>query len=144
LLNRQRGVSDEKTRFYLNRIDDRHRGDRSKSRSKLEACKSNVKSVAVALEVYGADNNGIYLPPPNNCYFLTDSCYLVKSGHLKKAILCPAVAVSREYSYVIQSVTEQPYYVYCHPGYGADRRASHPEVPIWFPAYSQNRGLILE
>jgi len=58
----------------------------ARNKSKLEACKGNLKHIAIAIEMYGNDNNGDR--GPNSTVTLNASCYLVTGNYLK-VVQCP-------------------------------------------------------
>jgi len=62
----------------------------SRDRAKLEACKQTLRSVATALEMYNADNNGCYPAATGGGYWL----YIgdgkpFTSNYLKQTPFCP-------------------------------------------------------
>ena len=69
----------------------------AKAKTGLEACKSNIRSISIAMEMYSAENNGCYTPTqtPDTYYVSTQGyplgtyySYLL-SGYLKGVITCP-------------------------------------------------------
>jgi len=64
----------------------------ARDKSKLEACKGHLKSIGIAMEMYGNDNNGDRGPAGG--VNLDDSCYLV-TGNYIKTVRCPLNNVYR-------------------------------------------------
>lgn len=107
---------------------------RARAQGQLTACKSNLKNIATALEMYSTDWSGKY---PSNTVPLTPN-------YLKTMPLCPAAA-SNTYSAGFgtgapgnQTTKYQDfYYVQCGGG-------NHAAVSVTgnYPAYDGVRGLI--
>ena len=108
----------------------------ARDRSKLSACKANLKHIAIAMEMYMNDNNGQYCVQPGSMYqqdcynyCIGSTCILVTQGYLKQAPKCPHLS---------PMIGNQPFYwvgwtptakfIYCatdtnhkpHPGLGED------------------------
>jgi type II secretory pathway pseudopilin PulG len=98
---------------------------RARARGQLTACKSNLKNLATALEMYASDNEGHY---PHSLDMLTPKNYL------KSIPTCPAAG----------KVTYQDYRCAIEP----DRYSlsccgkNHRTSPENFPQYSSEKGLI--
>jgi len=90
----------------------------ARDKSKLTACKGNLKHLSIALEMYANDNNGYYAPTGAIWYYPP---YLVNSGYLKTEPYCP---LGNRY--------------YIHREYGAWRR--HPAGTLLVLCYSNASG----
>jgi len=58
----------------------------ARNKAALEACKANLKHIAIAMDMYANDNKGVY--GTSGTVALNSSCYLVTGGYLK-VVLCP-------------------------------------------------------
>jgi len=76
---------------------------KSRDKANLESCKSNLRNIGLAMELYAQDNNGNFFPPssPNYIYpYYTTGCYLIPA-YLKTVPVCPTGRNSFGYSYAI-------------------------------------------
>jgi len=98
---------------------------KSREKAKLEGCKSNLRNLAVAAEIYRNDNNGT--APETG--WITSSHNLVTSGCLKAVPTCPTQPAGTT-SYYFGPSGSKPgdYYIVCnnsgalwHPGVPDDR-----------------------
>ncbi|MEW6277132.1 MAG: hypothetical protein AB1758_00815 [Candidatus Eremiobacterota bacterium] len=101
---------------------------RARSRGQLTSCKSNLKNIGTALEMYSTDYRGRY---PKTLFLLTPNYLTVIPD-------CPSAA-SDTYSASYRSAAEPDVYTFCcqggnHAGAGIDRPG--------YPAYTSTEGLI--
>ncbi|MGE0495629.1 MAG: type II secretion system protein [Vulcanimicrobiota bacterium] len=100
---------------------------RAKSNSQLTACKSNLKNIATAVEVYSTENGARFPLGLNN----------LTPNFLKTIPTCPAIASnSYEASYVSHSVPDI-YTVMCE---GNNHLTL--QIPANYPQWSSVQGLI--
>jgi len=60
-----------------------------RDKANFEACKTNLRHIGMALEMYNNDN-GQYSPSSaGTSMAMNNSCYLVQGGYLKNAVYCP-------------------------------------------------------
>ena len=99
----------------------------ARSTGMLTACRSNLKNVGTALEMYATDNIGRY--PPSLSYLTTD--------YLKQLPTCPAAGYDTYSGGYMSRITPDSYVVYCS-GH------NHGDVgePPNLPAYSSRQGLV--
>ena len=102
-------------------------GVRSRSQGQLTSCKSNLRNLSTALEMYASDDQGGHYPP---------NLDRLLPKHLRAIPQCPA-APSSTYEYS-SSITSKGFTVWCHGGH-------HHSAGILgdYPQYSSFRGLIL-
>jgi len=58
----------------------------ARQKSYLAACKTNLRHIYQAVDMYANDNNGVR--GPSSVVYLNDSCYLVTGGYTK-TVKCP-------------------------------------------------------
>jgi hypothetical protein len=99
----------------------------------LTACKSNLKNLAIALELYASDHGGRYCQ---------DSRQLANGVYLKVLPTCPA-AQKDTYSETL-SVSADPdqFTLFCKGEHHARAFRSYPGKKENFPQYNAERGLI--
>jgi len=62
----------------------------ARDKSKLEACKANIRHISIAMELYANDNNGAYTPCTTTTFTNYGNCgYLISGAYLKAAPVCP-------------------------------------------------------
>ena len=98
----------------------------------LTACKSNLKNIGTAMEMYSSDNSGKY--PPN--------IDMLTPNYLKTIPECPASARVTYKYYGGQGPANNPgfqdyYYVECH-----GENHTHVSIKGHYPAYDGISGLI--
>ena len=99
----------------------------ARASGQLTACKSNLKNIAVALEMYSTDNSGHY---PRNLALLTPN-------YLKVIPTCPAASKDTYSKHYRVGVKPDRYSVYC---WGHAHKAC--SVPANRPAYNSDKGLL--
>ena len=105
---------------------------RARARGQLPACKSNLKNIGTAMEMYSSDNSGKY--PPN--------IDMLTPNYLKTIPECPASARVTYKYYGGQGPANNPgfqdyYYVECH-----GENHTHVSIKGHYPAYDGISGLI--
>ena len=100
---------------------------RARTRGSLTSCKSNLKNIATALELYSTDNKGRY---PKSLAQLTPN-------YLKFIPVCPA-SNEDDYSETYQVGTVPDTFTF----YCASKSHSSANVPDGYPQYSSEKGLI--
>ena len=104
---------------------------RARAQGHVTACKSNLKNIGTALEMYATDNQGRYPSPLGK---LTSGSM---GGYLKQIPTCPA-ASSDTYTASYKSTTNPDIFtVYCN---GTNHSAV--ELPANYPAFDSVSGLI--
>jgi len=104
---------------------------KSKDKANLEACKTNLRNIATALEMYAGDNNGLYCRSSVNGFYIDAACPLISEGYLKGVIKCPSAPASVDSTYLFSSTNK---YVYCHPGWNGNQ-PTHPPLGKYRPLY---------
>lgn len=106
---------------------------KARAQGQLTACKSNLKNIGTAAEMYSADHNGRY---PTAQTDFTKAGGQSGSGYLKVLPMCPTTP-DKGYHYAAQSNPDF-YYVYC-----AD--ADHTQAGIFkakgWPQFDSQMGL---
>lgn len=98
----------------------------------LTACKSNLKNIATALELYAADHHGLY----------PDRLLALKNGvYLKRIPTCPA-AVSMTYGNYHPRADRRNFRMYCQGDHHALAYKAVPGGGRNFPAYFGDKGLL--
>lgn len=98
---------------------------RARTAGTLTACKSNLKNLGTALEMYGTDYSGRY----------PTSLSRITPNYLKSIPTCPA-ASAETYSASYASASNPDSYTLCCRG------SHHQGLPANFPQYNSNQGLI--
>ena len=114
----------------------------SRDKAKLEACKTSLRHITIAMALYANDNRGHYYPPNDGVTYdwINSSCYLFNGGYLKNVPVCPAAAGTVTYNYVINEAPTVPEaYFYCN-SYWAGSQSSHPGLQQHRPRYYPDRG----
>ncbi|MFH1453028.1 MAG: hypothetical protein ABIH00_03485 [Armatimonadota bacterium] len=88
----------------------------------LISCKNNIKNIAIAIEMYGTDNNGHYPPCLES----------IIPRYLHKLSECP---VCGKMNYVYKRIGDSDFIIYCSGG-------CHKDTGITGPAYSSMKGLV--
>lgn len=91
------------------------------------ACKSNLKNIGTALEMYSTDNSGHY---PRSMSFLTPN-------YLKTIPTCPAAGRNTYSEFYLQNETPDLYTVFCH-GHHHKSASVSPN----YPQFTAVQGLI--
>lgn len=111
---------------------------RARTRGQLTACKSNLKNLATALEMYASDNQG---------RFPTQLDQLIPGNYLGQIPTCPSrsafwtrgLAAGHDYTY---EVTTQPeYFSMCCKGDHANAYQGFAGDPHYYPRYDSKEGL---
>lgn len=110
---------------------------RARARGQLTACKSNLKNLATALEMYASDHKGRY---PEQLQGLEGNQYL------KSIPTCPAAGQDTyrtTYSKAVIPPFQGEYYsLYCQGNHHARSFSGFPGDPRNFPQYHSREGLI--
>jgi len=114
---------------------------KARDKAKLETCKSNLKSIATALEMYAGDHNGCYQP---SSYMRFDETHpVISSGYLKAVPKCPAAVIDSTYNYWVDSYdsTHRTFLVFCVGNLGG-----HASMGLAnnYPRYDSARGLLVK
>jgi len=113
----------------------------ARERSRLNACKVNLRHLEIAMKLYANDNNGQNSPNESSSYQINSSCFLYTEGYIKKIPVCPSAPPSTAWSYYI-SRGYLPYYIYCHPYWTpGGNQPTHPGVPAYRPCYRLDIGI---
>jgi len=113
---------------------------KAKEKASLEACKSNLRNLATAMQMYAADNNGYMCPTLSPANWYTPA-YLMNSGHLGKYPICP---IGNEYALFQSAGTSSwhgytaGYIVCCWDG-GLAGGGTHPGLTSLMPAIIDGR-----
>lgn len=101
---------------------------RARAQGQTTACKSNLKNIATACEMYSTDNKGLY----------PDSMSKLTPMYLRFLPTCPS-AEADTYSATYEVATEphDAYTFYCR---GENHRAAG--LPVDFPQYNSMQGLV--
>lgn len=99
---------------------------------RLTACKSNLKNISTACEMYASDNEGRY---PVSLSVLTQGSYL------KTIPTCPAAGADTYQNYVV-SVRPDNFSVACCGNFHAKAYAGYAGDSTNFPAYFGSYGLL--
>lgn len=116
----------------------------ARDRSKLAACKSNLRHLGVAAEMYANDNGHLYPPSgklkPGNCLLVDPTLGYFKNGEP----VCPAnPAPSAATSYGLVSPADyRSYYIYCRAGTLGYPTHTVLGLANGFPQYDSVKGLI--
>lgn len=104
---------------------------RSRNVAKYSSCKSNLRSLAAAMESYAVDNNGCY---PESLSGLQPSYIQVLPG-------CPVTGKADDYiaGYEVVRKPANAYTIIC----SGNNHAS-AGMPPGFPQYSATQGLVIE
>ena len=114
----------------------------ARDKAKLAGCKTNMKHISIAFELYANDNQGCYQPSD---YATLDSSHsLVAGNYLKRTPMCPGAGSQETYSYYVNSQeatlpAHRWYLIYCratpsrHAALGLDANR---------PAYHSAKGII--
>ena len=104
---------------------------KARSRGQLTACKSNLKNLATALEMYASDNKGHYPKALDQ---------LLPKNYLRMIPSCPSRGTGDDYAYEVASKPDS-FSLVCkgdhakaYSGYNAD--------PHGFPQYNAEKGLL--
>jgi len=62
----------------------------SRNKAKLAACKTNLRHIMIAMEMYAHNNNGAYTPCITGTVTYYSTSYLVSGGYLKAIPTCSA------------------------------------------------------
>jgi hypothetical protein len=100
---------------------------RAKAQGQVTACKSNLRNIGVALEMYATDNRGRY----------PDTLAKLTPNYLKAIPTCPA-AGRDTYSEGYTSTATPDTYAFCCKGYYHKAAGYEPD----FPRYNSTEGLI--
>ncbi len=111
---------------------------RARAQGQLTACKSNLKNIGTALEMYATDNGGRY--PNNDLHKLSETGSIGNDStqaYLKQIPICPSVGKDT-YSDAYES-TQNPdnYSLYCK---GSNHTAAG--MPENYPKFNAEMGLI--
>ncbi|MCL5036531.1 MAG: hypothetical protein M1269_05355 [Chloroflexi bacterium] len=101
---------------------------RARESGQLTACESNLKNQGTALEMYAADNNGLF----------PSSFNTLSPEYLMQLPTCPSS--EREYGYEV-SIDHKEYTVFCS-GKNAHKKKVH--IKTGFPQYNSTRGLMVQ
>jgi len=113
----------------------------ARSRSKLAACKQNLKNIAMALEMYANDNNNIFNPTGASYVTISGtgtSSYLFTDGYLKTVPLCPETPVLNSYGIYTPTIGRS-YYTYCR---AVNQGGAHYDIPSSYPRWDSAKGFI--
>jgi len=108
--------------------------------SKLEGCKANLKQIAIALEMYANENDGLY--QPNDFMAITNTHPLVVNKFLNRPPKCPGSPASSTYSYGIDAYASgqhRTFLIYCYTNQGGHADAG---LGTNFPRYDSARGYV--
>jgi len=109
---------------------------KGKERAKLTACKSNLRLIGIAAEMYANDNNQLFFPLKDIEEDIDESIVYVQQGYLKTVPHCP----SNPTLYYVASgrYDGKNFHVYC--------RGGHPyfDLPAGQPRWDNERGGIKE
>lgn len=94
----------------------------------LTACESNLKNQGTALEMYAADNNGLF----------PSSFNALSPEYLMQLPTCPSS--KREYGYEV-SIDHKEYTVFCSSKNAHKKKVN---VKTGFPQYNSTRGLMVQ
>jgi len=75
----------------------------TKKKAKLSACKSNLKNIAAALDMYAGDNNDTY--PTTGTTPAADAGVLITAGYMQKGVTCPVSKTDYTYTMLIDVYT---------------------------------------
>lgn len=106
---------------------------KARAQGQLTACKSNLKNIGTAAEMYSADHNGRY---PTSQEDFTKAGGQSGSGYLKVLPMCPTTP-DQGYKYAAQSNPDF-YYVYCAM---ADHRQAGIHDERGWPQFDSQMGL---
>jgi len=125
---------------------------KSKERAQLEACKSNIRQIAVAMEMYAGDNNGFHTPYTDYAVHYSFSANYLTPDYIKTIPTCPT-----GHTYTIAANCPTGYYSahnpspadlvlsMCGPGSGMGiYENAHPGLSRWCPQYVIGGGILLK
>jgi len=98
----------------------------------LAGCESNIKNIAIALEMYAADNKGVY---PPSLEYLLENRSPSGTGYMKTLPLCPASRL--KYGYIVDNNPDN-FTMWCN-GVNTHCNAGTPDG---YPQYAPGQGLI--
>ena len=104
---------------------------KARARGQLTACKSNLKNIATALEMYASDNTGQYPKSLDG---------LFPKSYLRRIPSCPSSGTDHDYTYEVTtkpdnfSMTCKGDHANAYKGFNAD--------PHGFPQYHSEQGLL--
>ena len=116
----------------------------ARSRSSLKACDTNLRHLAIVMEIYANENLGIYRPvgSGNNYLPIDTNLYLVTGGYLKTVPHCNSNANTGEYAFyrLYSPSPYKTYMVYC-PAPGTP---NHSDMGLGasYPRYYSDIGLV--
>jgi len=112
---------------------------------RLAACKMNLKSIGVAMEMYCQDNNNNYAPPAQMGGWLrisqADGNYLMTTGYIKNDPICRHIGYASYYINTANLYYDRPW-AYCATEYTVGlphRRSSgatlQQDRPVYIPGF---------
>ena len=108
----------------------------TRDKSKLEACKVNLKNIAVALEMYANDNQGQYCLSTAEGIYFNSSCTIIANGYLKTIPRCPSAPLTTSWCYFYARAGD---YIYCH-AYWNSNNPTHQGLIRNRPIYYLHKG----
>ena len=111
---------------------------KARARGQLTACKSNLKNLATALEMYSSEHKGRY---PERLDQLIPGKYLkqIPTWPSRTAVWGRKLAADHDYTY---SVTQPDFFSMCCRGDHANAYRGFDADPHNFPRYNSQEGLI--
>jgi len=117
----------------------------ARGKAKLAACKTNLRHIGLAMEMYANDNRGTLYPPalfvgglanfPINDLYGPDYPYLITLGYLKYNPICPHVGSPAYWGWFNGSTG----FVYCATDISHN---AHPGLEENFPRYRFDQGVV--
>lgn len=104
---------------------------KARARGQLTACKSNLKNLATALEMYASDNKG---------HYPKDLDALIPKNYLRMIPSCPSHGTRDDYTYEV-SVKPDAFSMVCKGDHASAYRGFNAD-PHGFPQYSAVNGLL--
>jgi len=111
----------------------------ARDKAKLEACKANLKSLGVALEMYANDNQGICCLSTDEGIYFNSSCKIITNGYLNSVPRCPSAPSNTSWCYFYARAGD---YIYCH-SYWNSYNPTHEGLRYNRPAYYHHKGVYL-
>jgi len=124
---------------------------KSKEKAQLEACKSNLRSIAIAMELYAADNNGFHTPYTDFAFHTRFVPNYLVPNYIKVLPTCPtghgyAVAANCPTgSYSPHNPSPADLVIsLCGPGSGYTPEDRHNGLNRWCPQYVIGGGYVID
>ncbi|MGM9999197.1 MAG: type II secretion system protein [Candidatus Bruticola sp.] len=106
---------------------------RARAQGQVTSCKSNLKNIGTACEMYATDNGGRY---PQDLNKLTVSAQ-GQQPYLKQIPKCPSTGTSDPYNSYTSSMNPDVYTIFCQ---GSNHTAAGCEAD--YPKFTATQGLI--